>query len=217
MSGIVFKGCYPNDVFVKLTCKDEIHNGYKYKTGINRDFRIFNPTGECSSGGFYFINKVDIKRWLSYNWKIMVWMRSVKIPDDAMVYCESGNKFKCDKFILGERIYLYHDSRYQYDLVKLNGFGLKYILVPHYEVKKKAVKRTPEAIQFVENPILELQKIAVLEDGLCIRFIKNPSEEICEFAVRQNSKAIRYINNPSEKLCKIVINKSPENIRYIKD
>lgn len=216
MSGIVFKGCYHDEVFVKLTCDTEIHNGLKYKTGLNVDIRPFSPIGSCKTGGMYFIRKVDIKRWLYYSKKTMVWMRSVKIPDDAMVYVEP-DKFKCNKFILGDRVYLYHDSRYQYDLVSANGLSIKYITTPHYEVKKKALLNTPEAIQFIQNPSLELQRIAVSRDGLCLRFIDSPSEEICNKALSQNGEAVRYIKHPSLDMCKRAIRNDPSVIRLIQN
>ena len=42
-------------------------------------------------------------KWLKYGNKKMVWMRYVSIPDDAQVYVDD-NKYKCDKFILHERM-----------------------------------------------------------------------------------------------------------------
>ena len=43
-----------NNIYIKLTSKDGIHNGYQFKEGLNEDTMQFNPTGNCTSGGIYF-------------------------------------------------------------------------------------------------------------------------------------------------------------------
>jgi hypothetical protein len=37
--------------YIKLLRKDEVHNGYTYKTGLNELKEEWNPTDECGPGG----------------------------------------------------------------------------------------------------------------------------------------------------------------------
>lgn len=87
---------------VKLTNKDEIHNGMRFRTGTCRDTQPFAPRGRCSSGGVYFCRAQDAGRFFSYNSNPMVHVRTVTLPDDARVYVEK-HKMKTDVFELGPR------------------------------------------------------------------------------------------------------------------
>jgi hypothetical protein len=86
--------------FYKITNKKEWHNKMKYKTGLNEDIVIFNPSGDCESGGIYF-SREDILAFLSYG----PWIRKVFIPENAIVYenPENPKKWKSNKVILGEK------------------------------------------------------------------------------------------------------------------
>ena len=55
----------------------------------------------------------------------MKWMRYVVIPDDAKVYIEFTNGFRCDKFILSDKhnITLNDEKR----AVKRNGLSLRFV------------------------------------------------------------------------------------------
>lgn len=106
MSGKHFKQLYPNVEFVKFTNKNEKHNDYQFLDGLNTDIHSFNHNILCSKGGFYFTGISDVYNpylWVYYNNIIMYFMRKVTIPDDAIVYIEDFDKFKIDKFILGEK------------------------------------------------------------------------------------------------------------------
>jgi hypothetical protein len=60
ISGGKFNWIYRDKQFVKLTNKEENHNGFQFQTGLNVDTSPFNPKGECRPGGIYFyeINKM---------------------------------------------------------------------------------------------------------------------------------------------------------------
>ncbi len=101
LSGSDFNKHFANKKFVKLTTGTENHNGFQFDTGTNVDIIKFDPTGSCSAGGFYFIEKSEINNWFHYNNVDMHWIREVTIPDDALVYVESNfNKFKTTKFLV---------------------------------------------------------------------------------------------------------------------
>ena len=111
LTGKAFNQQFINNVFVKLTNPSENHNGYQFKTGLNVDFREFNPTDNCEPGGFYFTEFDKMEKWIDNNesdsdiYEPMVFCRKVIIPDEAEVYIED-NKFKTDQFILGSRGYI---------------------------------------------------------------------------------------------------------------
>ena len=111
ISGKEFNELYPDKTFIKLTNKDEIHNGFQFKTGLNIDTIQFNPTGECSTGGLYFCDENDVGRWIEYGNKKMTYYRVVKVLDDANIYIEEY-KFKTDKFILGEKQSIFDNLNY---------------------------------------------------------------------------------------------------------
>ena len=102
LSGAEFKKLYPDITFVKLTNERENHNGFQFKTGVNRDHLPFNPEGVCQPGGIYICPSHLFYKWLSYNEK-MFWFRIVTIPDNAQIYDESSDKVKVDHLILSER------------------------------------------------------------------------------------------------------------------
>lgn len=87
--------------FIKLTNVEEVHNGYKFKTGLNEDDKPFNPN-DCSKGGIYFVEDKYANKWANYEDKFMVHYREATIPDDAFVYLED-HKFKTNKINLGEK------------------------------------------------------------------------------------------------------------------
>lgn len=99
-TGKEFNQKFKDIVFVKLTNKDECHNGFQFKTGLNEDTIKFNPSGNCLSGGIYFCEFYKIHKLIKYNQQRMVNLRVITISDDAQVY-ETCDKFKADKLILG--------------------------------------------------------------------------------------------------------------------
>ena len=89
---------------VKLTNREEIHNGYKFEDGDNKDTVEFNSTGECQSGGIYFIDKQEIPKWIKYlPAGYMIWYRKVSIPNNARVYVGWCMVYKSDIITLEPR------------------------------------------------------------------------------------------------------------------
>jgi hypothetical protein len=102
LSGVQFNKLSRNRKFIKLTSKSEIHNGLQFNDGLIQDILPFDPSNQCSPGGIYFCDLLNIKKWLQYGNNTMHYVRSVVIPDDAKIYIETG-KFKANKIILGPR------------------------------------------------------------------------------------------------------------------
>lgn len=89
---------------VKLTSFDEVHRGYPFRTGFNRDPCTFVGYGLCCSGGFYFTFVDCASKWLIYGQpnRRMHWQRAV-LSFSGRVYVEGLTKCKAECFELGER------------------------------------------------------------------------------------------------------------------
>jgi len=89
-----------NMEYYKIFNEKENHNGFQFKEGLNILEEEWNPSGNCTSGGFY-IAKEDIFAFLNYG----PWIRKITLPKDAMVYENPGSpkKYKADKIILGRK------------------------------------------------------------------------------------------------------------------
>ena len=45
--------------YYKITNKEENHNGFQYKDGLNIDTIEFDPNGSCRPGGLYYTNNTS--------------------------------------------------------------------------------------------------------------------------------------------------------------
>jgi hypothetical protein len=202
---------------IKLTVEDNIHNGFKFKLGLNVDSVPFNAYGSCTKGGFYFTFSHCWSEWLNYGDKFMYWMWDVKIPDDALVYLESGTKIKADKIILENKRCIYDDEERCILAMRRNGLAIQFIKDPSEEMKLEAVRQDGWAIRFIKDPSERVQLEAVRQDGYAIRFIKDPSEKMKLEAVRYDGRTIQFIKDPSEEMKLEAVRQYGSAIRYIKD
>ena len=92
----------PEGRFFKVTNKEEVHYGMKYKTGLNVDVIPFSPWGVCRPGGLYFVHYDGLENVPLNGTPHAYWIREVKFPPDVNIYQEKG-KYKADKIILEER------------------------------------------------------------------------------------------------------------------
>ncbi len=130
---------------VKLTNQSENHNEFHFKTGLNIDSIPFNPKGNCQSGGIYFCSIDNLFKWLNYSDQSMIYVRSVIIPDDALVWIEE-DKFKTDRLILGEKMLIedmdiWNDLEYCLKAIKYDYTIIEYM-------KKTDVGRVLQSILY---------------------------------------------------------------------
>ena len=94
-------------IYVKITNKEECHNGFQYQPGLNILQEPFQVEGSCVPGGFYYTDLENIHHFYDYG----VWLWIVEIPDDAQVVEDphetSGQKWRTDKIILSQKYSLY--------------------------------------------------------------------------------------------------------------
>jgi len=94
--------------YYKVTKKNEIHNGYRYKDGLNILKQKFNDdsTASCVPGGFYFTDYENLPKFFDYG----TWIREITIPEDARVVKDpEGDKWRTDKIILGKKYHIKND------------------------------------------------------------------------------------------------------------
>jgi hypothetical protein len=142
--GIDFNKMFSNKVFIKLTNKAEIHNGFQFQTGLNIDTVKFDPTDECKAGGIYFCEINKFLQWINYNDTCCINYRIVTIPDDAKVYVET-DKFKVDKIFLSEKKDIWSNEKMCKIAVAKNSFFLEYVQ-----------KRTEELCETENSLVLEM-------------------------------------------------------------
>ena len=122
--------------------------------------------------------------------------------------------------------------------------GFKYIKSPTYSVVKRALKESPQNIQYIENPSKELQviaasnlwqytsvehfwlndsdesvqRIAVKRKPSIIEFIKQPSVEVQSIAIKEAENKcyiFKLIENPVQESIKLAVPECPELITQV--
>ena len=184
---------------VKLTNKEEIHYGFKFKNGLNVDKENFNPSGECSKGGIYFTTMTNFHKWIIYSKKLMYWYRKVSIPNNARVYIED-DKFKVNKIVLGKRKYIWNDKNICLAIVKKNGRLLRYVDEQTHEICLAAVQQDGRALPYVMEQTPKICREAVKQNGYALQYVIKQTPKICLEAVKQNGLALRYVRKQTPEL-----------------
>ena len=97
-----------NKTYYKITNKNECHNGYQYKDGLNILNEPFNNNSitSCVLGEFYFTDYEHLPRFLSYG----VWVMKIRIPKNARVVKDpNGSKWRADRIILERKYHIHND------------------------------------------------------------------------------------------------------------
>jgi len=191
--------------YFKLLNKEENHNGFQFKTGLNINPLSFNlhKGKECVSGGIYFSKSQDILKWLNIDYKSF-WIREVIIPEDTRVI-KNCNKFKADKIILNESMILSELNTWEY-LVEHNvdihvdndyplcwAAGNGYLEVTKYLVEREADIHTCSDFAFrwaAINGHLEVVD-CLLKHGADI--YADDGYTLCWSAERGHLEVVRYL------------------------
>jgi hypothetical protein len=242
LSGREFNSIFKGRMFVKLTNDKEVHNGFKYETGLNVDNVPFNPTGECKAGGIYFCELEMVGVWLKYRGMQMVYLRNVDVPNEANVYVENY-KYKADRLILGQRelicdvigqqkcmiaiekgsLSLQHvDKQMQTEIicllaVKRDGMSLKYVQEQTESICLAAVRKNGQALRYVEEQTKEICKEAVREDGWALKYVGNQTLDICLAAIYQEATALKFVRDQTEEICLAAVTVNPWTLEFVKE
>lgn len=198
-------------------------------------FYVFMKNSNKKYAAAYFINEDKVKYFDDMD--ISIGENGFK-DKTGINRKQIDNWYNKNKPIINKAIDLNHVSEdIQIEVIKEDGFSIKYIDNPSEELKTMAVIQNGRAIKYIDNPSEETQLEAVLtnsnsikfiknptekvqikamkQNGLSIQYIPNPSEEVQIEAVKQNFQAINYIDNPSEKVQLEMVRKNPHGIQYI--
>ncbi len=211
------------DKFVKVTNFECIHNGFKFKGGLNTDTIPFKTEWDCCAGGIYFCKLRDMARWLDYTNACWIW--DVKIPEidekgNNVEVKHYENKSKASSIFLSNKrlikdLDLWNNKEFQIEAVKQNGLAIRFIKDPNEELKLLSVKENGSAIRHIKDPSEEMKLEAIKQSGYAIQYIKDPSEELKLQAVKRDGYAIQYILNPSEELQLEAVSQNPLSIDFI--
>jgi hypothetical protein len=212
MTGSEFNKLYPSKM-IKLTNELEIHNGYRFVTGLNIDTIKFDPTGSCKPGGIYFCELEKFPLWIEYSDTTCINFREVKIPDDAQIYT-GKDKFKADKIILSDKQDIWNNEDCCKIAVAYDGHLLKNVKKQTEEICKIAVHENGVAILYVKDKTYDICKIAAKQNGTILPYV-NQTEELCKLAVMQNGMALTYVLQQTEEICKLAVRKNKEAVQYV--
>jgi hypothetical protein len=146
--------------YYKLTTKNNVHNGFEFKEGLNKDIVEFNSS-QLEPGGFCFTDEEKWHEWVQYNNKTMYWLWE----------CEPVGKI-----VNFERCY------------KVHSFILKHPRCIWEVHQMKLVKISPHYIKYIDDPSEEVQLEVLKDNWLNFMFIKNPTKIVQEEYQRFRSK-----------------------------
>jgi hypothetical protein len=220
-TGKDFNEKYAGINFVKLTNELENHNGLQYQTGYNADPLKFYPHGSCHPGGLYFCTESELFEWLDYGKSPMFYCRKVTIPDDAWVYDE-GNKFKCNHFILGERVALsvldvWSNHEYCIRAIEYNWKSLRFVKDQTPYICLEAILRDSMALEFVRDQTKKICVEAVRRNGSSLAYVKDQTKTICWEAVSNDGLALEFVKDQTDGICLEAVSNSGSALEFVKD
>jgi hypothetical protein len=205
--------------FIKLLRKDEIHNNFQYKTGLNVDSQPWCPDEDCAPGGIYFCRLKYLPKWI-HLYDDITWCRWVTIPTDAEVKDSIDLlTVKANKVILSDRIHII-DIIYKY-FDTVNPTMLNPIAAPFID------PFDPKCIESVRNDTSgtvfrtimhqtpELCIEAVNCDWTLLEYVWEQTPEICMEAIKKSGSALKYVRAKTQKLCAAAVEKTPFAIQYV--
>lgn len=116
--------------YYKVTNAIECHNGYKYRDGLNILNSGFddNPEHSCVHGRLYFTDYEHLPMFLEYG----MYIREVKIPEDARVVKDGTDKWGADRLILERKYHIYSEFDKWFDKERYNYDDFSYVLAWYF-------------------------------------------------------------------------------------
>ncbi len=213
-----------NQVFYKVLNEKLNHHGFQYKVGLNIDTIAFNPDGAYEAGGIYFTTLQFISRYLDFG----CYIAEIIIPENARMWPTAKEeerwkayKWKADQIIIKNIVQIEEHEMWNneyscLEAVKQNGYALKYIKNPTYEICLAAVKQNGCSLKYVKDQTREICVAAVIQCGYALQFVKKQNDEICLSAVKQEGLSLMFVKKQNEEICLEAINENPESIKYVK-
>jgi hypothetical protein len=159
-------------IYYKITNKEEIHYGYKYKVGLNILEEDFNDDiiDDCNKGGFYFTTADNID--LFYNMGCN--LRIIELPFDNLNFkmIQLNNKYRSNMIIFKEK----------YEFNNLDDF--KKI----YEINTNLI-----IVQYIYN-IEILEWLKIVEHDNLQKFISLIIDNACENNIIELLEWVKHSN-----------------------
>ena len=227
LTGLEFKQLYKTE-FYKILKNNLIHYDHQYIDGINICLEEFNPNGECSSGGLYFVEFNKISLWLNYT-KELKYIVKVDILDDSLIYVEK-NKFKANKFLIDlSKKYEINDFLRFTNFCKLNDEQFMNEEICRNMIQKNAMNLSSIPFKFRTKELCEL---AIKKDSHAISCINTklikgePTslnhlsneqiEEVCKLVIMKEPSFLQHIIDQTEELCMLAIKKNGHALQFVK-
>ena len=111
-------------IFLKFTNKEEMHNGYQWRTGLNKDHLKFRRSGPCGPGGLFFCELHDLYYWAGHS--DAMWVRVVhpQLDGEGKQVLQLQNKWKAHSVVAEERRSLLDYRTWEW-LLRLESEGSK--------------------------------------------------------------------------------------------
>jgi hypothetical protein len=141
-------------------------------------------------------------------------------------YFIEEKKFKSDKIFLCERKEIFNDYELCKQMIKKDGYIIKYIENPSIELCKLALEETEYSIQYIKNPTKEILLDVLKKNPRITEYLKKyfmsylNDIEICENIGKWYFDDIKFISDPINQtpiFCESLVKKNGLFLKYIKD
>ncbi|BCS82550.1 ankyrin repeat protein [Cotonvirus japonicus] len=111
-------------LYLKITNKQECHNGYQYQDDLNILQEKFNdnPNDSCAPGGLYFCEPKYIHHYFGYGVNLREVYLPTNNPDFKMIKDPEGKKYRANMIILGKKHNLSDPKTWEF----MNTIGVKF-------------------------------------------------------------------------------------------
>ncbi len=101
------------------------------------------------------------------------------------------------------------------NVVKTNGFCLKYIKFQSENICLESVKNNGYALLFVRNQTDNICLEAVKKYGYALQYVHNQTENICLNAVMNKGCALQFVRDQTDKICLAAVTNSGSALQYV--
>jgi hypothetical protein len=207
-SGKRFNVIYKNQKFVALANDSCMNCDVVYNEGLNKNV----------NGKLIFYSYDNFGQWMIPRpYELMKILFMVTIPDTATVTIDKNDYFKCDELILGKKIEIRNNEDVLIKAISSNGYLIRYVDYPSYEMSYAAVKNYGKAIKFISEQTEELCLAAVKQNGEALYNCKKKTYGILEEAVKNYPNILSHLRyEQDEHLCSLALQKNGIALKYVR-
>jgi len=210
-TGKEFNEIMKDKKFYKFTKDHEIHNGFQFTTGLNINNEKYSALLSCQAG-LYFSDLENAHKWVQGH----TYYRIVIIPDNARVSFER-DKYKADRFILGERQLIESCNEItEYLASQLIPRFLKYATNLTDEMKMSMIRNDPYNLFYIEDQTEELCLFAINMNPRIFNVIKEQTPLLCFEAVKGYARNLQYVKQQTLKICSEAVKRDWYCLKYAK-